>query len=99
MAKKKVQPEKDKGELMENNVDLMEVSQGEITCYNSTKRPGGSKSRGITSYNSTKRCNHVDLMEVSQGELPVIKAQRDLMEVGQGELPVITAQRDVTMWI
>lgn len=25
VAKKKVQPEKDKGELMENNVDLMEV--------------------------------------------------------------------------
>lgn len=25
VARKKVQPEKDKGELMENNVDLMEV--------------------------------------------------------------------------
>jgi hypothetical protein len=27
VAKKKVQPEKEKGELMENNVDLMEVGE------------------------------------------------------------------------
>ena len=28
--------------------DLMEVGQVGITCYNSTKRSDGSKSRGIT---------------------------------------------------
>lgn len=36
VARKRVQPEKDKGELMENNVDLMEVG-GLLGIFNLSK--------------------------------------------------------------